>query len=273
MDFWLNIALIVGPVLLGAYTATLTIPIIPKLIVLIASLIICICGVHRAVRERKEKQHKAKEEEYYRQLSERQELRGRGLPEPYIDGLGENPLLKGQFNAGRKYEKESKLKEAIEEFKKCLLHPKATETNRVAANILIGNCYYRLSKLKEAEDRYQEALKIAKKVKDEGERLKGKSTALGNIGLIYAGLGKPEEALRHHNEALEIDRKIGYEQGVASDLGNIGLIYAGLGKPEEALRHFNEALEIFKRIGSQPQIEIVLKNIEILEEEKRKKAQ
>jgi len=273
MDILLDIVLIVGPLVVGTSLSTLNMPVMLNVTVWSACVFITICGVYRVKKGWEERKQDTREKEYLSHLLERQELRAKGLPEPYIDGLGENPLLKEQFNAGRKYEKESKLKEAIEEFKKCLLHPKATETNRVAANILIGNCYYRLSKLKEAEARYQEALKIAKKVKDEGERLKGKSTALGNIGLIYAGLGKPEEALRHHNEALEIDRKIGYEQGVASDLGNIGNIYRGLGKPEEALRHYNEALEIFKRIGSQPQIEIVLKNIEIIEEEKRKKAQ
>jgi hypothetical protein len=43
-----------------------------------------------------------------------------------------------------------------------------------------------------------------------------------------------------------------------------------LGKPDEALKYLKEALEIFKRIGTQPQIKIVLKNIDIIKEEKRK---
>ena len=71
---------------------------------------------------------------------------------------------------------------------------------------------------------------------------------------------------------MEIDRRIGHEQGIANQLGNIGLIYRGLGKPDEALKYLKEALEIFKRIGSQPQIEMTLKNIEIIEEEKKERA-
>ena len=59
----------------------------------------------------------------------------------------------------------------------------------------------------------------------------------------------------------------------ASALGNIGLIYWNLGDPDKALKHLKESLEIFKRIGAQPKIEITLTNINIIEEEKRKRTQ
>ena len=48
---------------------------------------------------------------------------------------------------------------------------------------------------------------------------------------------------------LEISKKIGYEQGVAAQLSNIGIIYKDLGKYEEALEKHNEALEVFERVG------------------------
>lgn len=244
-----------------------------KIVVWIICLFICICGVYKAIKENREEEKEAKDKEYYRQLQERQDLYSRGLPTPYINGLGENPLFKHFFNRGQRYEKESKFKEAIEEFKKCLFHPNATEENKVAANILIGNCYYWLSKLKEAEKHCKEALNISKRVKDKGEKLQGKSAALGNIGLICQYLGKQDQALKYHKEALEIDKKIGYEHGIANQLGNIGLIYQCFGKPDEALKYLKEALEIFKRIGAQPQMKIVLKNIGIIEEENRKLTQ
>ena len=231
MNLGLNIVLIVGPLVLGTYLSTLNIPIIPKIIIWIICLFICFCGVYKAIKEKKEEEKEAKNKGYYHQLQERQELYARGLPIPYINGLGENPLLEHFFNEGQKYEEKSKFKKAIEEYKKCLSHPKATEENKVAANVFIGNCYHALSGLKEAEKYYKEALKISKRVKDRSERLRGRSAALGNIGLIYQDLGKPEEALKYHKEALEI----------------------------------------FKCIGAQPEIKIVLKNINIIEEEKRKR--
>jgi len=55
-------------------------------------------------------------------------------------------------------------------------------------------------------------------------------------------LGKPDDALKHLKEALEIHRKIGYEKGIADNLGNIGFIYRELGKPDEALKYLKEAL-------------------------------
>jgi tetratricopeptide (TPR) repeat protein len=205
-----------------------------------------------------------KTNEYYQNLLERQELRMRGHPINYINGLGENPLLKHHFEKGQDLSKESRFKQAINEFKKCLSHPKATKSNEVAAHILIGNCYYSLSMITKAKSHYIEALNLSGKVNDKDESLRGKSTALGNIGLIYSDLGKPDEALKYHQDALAIDRKIGYEQGIANQLGNIGLIYSSLGKPDEALKYLKDALAIHRKIGYEQDIASALGNIGLI---------
>lgn len=274
MDLLLSIVLIAGPLLLGTYLSIVQeITGGTEIVVWIICLLICVAGGYRLIKGKKREEQEAEDKRYYQGLLERQELRGRDLPTPYINGLGENPLLKHSFDMGQRYEKESKFNEAIEEYKKCLSHPKAIEENKVAANVLIGDCYYVLSKLKEAENHYKEALDISKRVKDKGERLQGRAAALGNIGLIYIDLGKPDEALKYLKEALEIDRKIGYEQGRAAALCNIGVIYSELSKPDEALKYLREALETFKRIGAQRQIGILLENISDIEEEKRGRTQ
>jgi len=54
-------------------------------------------------------------------------------------------------------------------------------------------------------------------------------------------------------------------------MGNIGLVYITLGKSEEAIKYYQEALEIFTHINAQPRIEILLKLIKIIEEEKKEK--
>ena len=102
----------------------------------------------------------------------------------------------------------------------------------MATHILIGNCCYKLSKLKEAKDHYKNALKISRKISDKDERLKGKSSALGNIGLIYKDLGKPDEALKY----------------------------------------LKKSLDIFKRFGAMSQVKITLKNIEIIQKMKNTKS-
>lgn len=202
--------------------------------------------------------------EYYHNLLERQELRMRGHPIDYINGLGENPLLKHHLEKGQELSKESRFKQAIKEFKKCLSHPKALISNKVAAHILIGNCYYELSRIKESESHYNIALKLSGKVNDKDESLRGKSAAFGNIGLIYSNLGKPDEALKYIKDALAIYRKIGYEQGIAICFSNIGLIYSKLGKIDEALKYLKNALAIHKKIGYEKGIANQLFNIGLI---------
>jgi tetratricopeptide (TPR) repeat protein len=79
------------------------------------------------------------------------------------------------------------------------------------------------------------------------EMLEAKSTALGNIGLIYSAKGDLDEALTYHTQALAIHREIGHRQGEASDLGNIGLIYQMKGDLDKALDYLNEALVILHK--------------------------
>ena len=236
------------------------------------NVITIICGLAAAFALKKIitglffKPRETKSEEYYHDLQEKNEVRSqlsnKKYPEAYkgffsnprnievyLNGIGENSNLKHPFIAGQQYEKEHSFEEAINEFKKCLFHPKATRSNRVAANILIGNCYYWLSELKEAEKYYKEALDISKKVKDKNEKLQGIASALNNISLIYRDLGKPNKALKYLKEALGIHRKIGYKKGIANALGAIGLIYRGTGKPNKALKYLKEALRIDKNIN------------------------
>jgi len=264
MSLVLSIILVVGPLILGIYLSTRGIPRRTKRVVWIICALISLSGVILLARQETGRRRESKTREYYRQSQERRELYSKGLPTRYVDGLGENPLLKHSFKEGEKYEKEYKFDQAIEAYKKCLLHPNATEANKVAANVLIGGCHHRLSELGEAEEHYKGALSISKKVKDKDERLLGRSAALGGIGLIYSDLGKPDEALKYLEEALEIDRRIGYEQGIASSLNNIGLIYSDLGKPDEALKYHKEALEIDRRIGYEQGIARDLGNIGLI---------
>lgn len=138
--------------------------------------VMCTISISLSVREEIEKREGSEKFKYieghikYQEnLLEKRELRDKGFSIPYIDGLGENPLLKHFFKSGRKYQDELKFKEAVKEFKNCLSHPSATEDNKVAANILIGICYQELYELDESEKHYKEALKISSGVKEEGE--------------------------------------------------------------------------------------------------------
>ncbi|GAH26726.1 unnamed protein product, partial [marine sediment metagenome] len=94
---------------------------------------------------------------------ERQELFNRNLPETLTDALERTPLLKKSFRSGQKYEKEYKFEEAIKVYEKRLHDLSIPEEDKIGFNILIGNCYYFLSKLNQAEKHFKESLNILKK--------------------------------------------------------------------------------------------------------------
>jgi len=72
---------------------------------------------------------------------------------------------------------------------------------------------------------------------------------LGNIGLIYRAKGDLDQALKYHQDALKIDKEIGYRQGEANQLGNIGLIYSAKGDLDQALEYLRDALAVLERFN------------------------
>jgi len=138
---------------------------------------------------------------------DRQKLINKGHPADYVDGLGDNIKINHHFKQGQELSSKNLFEKAVKEFQQCLSHPLATDSNKVSPKIQIGNCYYRISRLEEAQKHYEEALKLTEAVENSDEQLKGRAAALGNIGLIYSDQGKPDEALSHqHNGSRKISR-------------------------------------------------------------------
>lgn len=122
----------------------------------------------------------------------------------YLDGLPQlkDTGRKALFDAGMKARREYKYDEAIKFFRECLTN--ATKPSEKAAlQILIGTCFFLTSRLSEAEGSYKEALIIAKKDNNK----EGLVAALGNIGLVYQNKGEFDEALKYHQQALNITRE------------------------------------------------------------------
>ena len=265
MDSFINIISIAGPLIFAACLFALkNITMEMKIGLWAVCAFIIIFDAYLIIKDKKTKEEKSKKEKLYNHLYERQELFDRSLPNTLIDTLKKNPLLVDSFQIGQKYEKEYKFEEAIETYKKCLNNSKISEGDKITLNILIGNCYCFLSKLKEAEEQFRESLNILKKAENKIARLPAKSVALGNIGNIYRNLGKPDEALEYYQQALEINKKLGYEQGIAHNLSNVGTVYNDLGKHDEALKFQEEALEINQKIEDEPGIANSLNNIGVV---------
>src|SRR5665648_291897 len=262
MNSLLNFISIVAPIIFAAFLFKLkNITMEMKIGLWAVCALIFIFDAYLIIKDKKAKEEKSKSEKPYNRLYERQELFNRNLPRTLIDTLERNPLSVDSFQTGQRYEKEYKFEEAIKAYEKCLYDLSIPEEDKIGFNILIGNCYFFLSKLKEAEKHFRESLNIFKRVENKIARLPAKSTALGNIGNIFHNLGKSHEALEYYQQALETNRKLGYEQGVAHNLNNIGTLYNELGEYDEALRCQKEALEINKKIGDEEGIANVFNNI------------
>ncbi|HDK26138.1 MAG TPA: tetratricopeptide repeat protein [Candidatus Atribacteria bacterium] len=265
MDSLINLISIAGPLIFAVYLFVLkNIPTGMKIGLWIFCALILIFDLYLIIKDKKNKEEKSKREKLYNRLYERQELFDRNLPGTVTEALKKNPLLEKSFLSGKKYENEYKFEEAIKVYKKCLNDLSIPEEDKIAFNILIGNCYFFLSKLNEAGKHFKEALNILKRAENKMEKLPAKSTALGNIGNIYHNLGKPDEALGCYKQALEINRKLGYEQGTAHNLNNIGTLYNELGKHDEAFKCQKEALEIGKKYKDEQIIANSLNNIGVI---------
>jgi len=265
MDLLINIISIAGPLIFAACIFALkNISAEMKIGLWIVCALIIVFNLYLIVKDKKNKKEKSKREKLYNRLYQRQELFDRNLPGTVTDALERNPLLKKSFRSGQKYEKEYKFEKAIKIYEKCLHDLSIPEEDKIGFNILIGNCYYFLSKLNQAEKYFKESLNILKRAENKITKLPAKSTAFSNIGSIYHNLGKPDEALEYYQQALEVNRKLGYEQGAAHNLNNIGTLYNELGIHDEALKCQEEALEISKKFKDEQAMANSMTNIGII---------
>jgi eukaryotic-like serine/threonine-protein kinase len=77
-----------------------------------------------------------------------------------------------------------------------------------------------------------------------------KAVILQAIGIAYRLMNKPDEALRNYQEALAVERSLGFKRGVAASLNEMAQVYVLLGKGDAALASFNEAMQVRKEIGA-----------------------
>ncbi len=94
----------------------------------------------------------------------------------------------------------------------------------------------------EAEKSLQQALDLAKEVKD----LRMEAVAGGNIGILYRKTGNLDEAWHAHLTSLEIYIALGDVVGQATAQANIGDVHLASLNVEEALKHHVEAFELLK---------------------------
>ncbi len=73
----------------------------------------------------------------------------------------------------------------------------------------LGTAYFSLGDLYKAKEIFIEDLSIASRLEDH----RGIADALGNLGIVYYARGDIREAIKHHKEALAINRQYNYTRG------------------------------------------------------------
>jgi len=67
------------------------------------------------------------------------------------------------------------------------------------------------------------------------------------IGDVYFEKGENDKAMDYYQKGLEIDKLIGWQEGIAGDYRSFGEVYAAKGDFDKALVYYNKSLEIFSR--------------------------
>jgi tetratricopeptide (TPR) repeat protein len=98
-------------------------------------------------------------------------------------------------------------------------------------------------------EQYEEALDCLQQalvIQREIGYRRGESWALHYLGLTSYHMARPDEAIDYYQQALAIDREIGYRYGEGWDLQNLGMICARSMRLDEALDYLQQALTIHR---------------------------
>jgi tetratricopeptide (TPR) repeat protein len=94
-------------------------------------------------------------------------------------------------------------------------------------------------------DYLNRALSLAVQLDNQEE----KAAILQPIGVVYALMSKPDEALRNYQQSLDIKRRLGQKKGIAQSLRAMAQLQDGMGNWQLASKNYNEALQLEREIG------------------------
>jgi signal transduction histidine kinase len=137
-----------------------------------------------------------------------------------------------------------------------ILRAKEEKSHTLEVLKRVGEVYYYLGEYDNALSYYNQALSVAKKIKNVWM-----IRALDNdIGLIHEKLGSYEEALRYYRYAMELIDKENedvqiLQEGKSVYLSNTGSVYLKMNRLDSALHYFKLGYEIRKKLGL-PHLEV-----------------
>jgi len=120
-----------------------------------------------------------------------------------------------------------------------------------------GYSYYRQSKLRLAQDKFGQALKLNRFI----DHRAGIAANLNNLGVILQEQGDLAQAQGHFQEALTLNRELADPAGVSETLNNLGTIYQTQGRVREAQDCYQEALRWARMLPPGPLLTLSLTHL------------
>ncbi|RLI73469.1 hypothetical protein DRO97_07420 [Archaeoglobales archaeon] len=107
----------------------------------------------------------------------------------------------------------------------------------------LGNLYFNVGKLEDAEKYYLKALEFyIQLAKKDESNMKYVAGALNNLGNLYHVMNKPSEAEKAFKDALTIREDVGDANELATTLSCLGLLYSNIAEFEKAKEYYEKAL-------------------------------
>jgi two-component system, NtrC family, sensor kinase len=155
-------------------------------------------------------------------------------------------LSQGYFQKGNKKRISGDLSEALDAYFKCTeTADKAGFTPAPAVYAGIADIYGISKKHADAMVYYKKAIALLRPSADSIQL----ASVILNAGEEYRTSGIYDSALMYSNEAKGIYEKKGYSIGTAYAIGNIGMVYAGMGKNDLAEKNINTAIPMLEKFG------------------------
>lgn len=152
----------------------------------------------------------------------------------------------GYFQKGNILKILGDLDEALDAYLKSILIVKQAPNDKsieASAYGAMGDIYSLSNNHSNAMIYYQKAIYMLRQAKDSIPL----ASAILNAGDEYLINGDYDSALFYFTESGDIFQKINYPIGKAYNLGNIGMVYANMGKNDLAEQNINEAINILER--------------------------
>jgi tetratricopeptide (TPR) repeat protein/predicted Ser/Thr protein kinase len=146
-----------------------------------------------------------------------------------------------QFTLAYLYEETGSFDRAGELYTKVL----TSDPKHLDALLAMGRVEVYKDNLQSGLDYLNRALSLAVQLDNQEE----KAAILQPIGVVYALMSKPDEALRNYQQSLDIKRRLGQKKGIAQSLRAMAQLQDGMGNWQLASKNYNEALQLEREIG------------------------